>query len=99
GVWARGSGRALGGPRLGEAAPMPLRLDVADPVAVELDLDFVVLDVPAVHGRQPPEPPAPLGHHAPAAVDERAAARRTDLLALLRIGAAQLEDLVVGGLA
>jgi hypothetical protein len=28
-----------------------LRLDVANPIAVELDLDFVMLDVPAVHGR------------------------------------------------
>src|SRR4029453_11662262 len=87
------------GPRLRQAASVDLRLDVADPVAVELDLHFVVLDVPAVHGGEPPEPPAPLGHHAPAGVDERAPAGRADLLALLRVGTAELEDLVVGGLA
>src|SRR5436309_476126 len=78
---------------------MHLRLDVADAVAVELDLDFVMLDVPAVYGRQPPEPPAPVGHHAPAAIDQGAATGRADLLALLRIGTAELEDLVVAGLA
>src|SRR2546425_4446862 len=58
-----------------------------------------MLDVPAVYGRQPPEPPAPVGHHAPAAVDQGAATGRADLLALLRIGTAEREDLVVAGLA
>src|SRR5262245_17657155 len=58
-----------------------------------------MLDVPAVHGGEPSESPASLGYHAPAAVDERAPAGRADLLALLRVGTAEAQDLVVGGLA
>src|SRR5437867_8547860 len=41
-----------GRPRLAQPGPVDLGLDVADTVAFELDLDLVVLDVPAVHGRQ-----------------------------------------------
>ena len=78
---------------------MDLGLDVADSVAVELDLDLMVLDVPAVHGREPAEPPLPVRHDAPPAVDEGTAAWRAETLALLRVGPAKAEDLVVRRLA
>src|SRR5207249_3972163 len=92
--------RVLSGPpRLGQATPVDLGLDVADSVAVELDLDLMVLDVPAVHGREPAEPPLPVRHDTPPAVDEGTAAWRAETLALLRVGPAKAEDLVVRRLA
>src|SRR5262249_3368169 len=53
-----------GGPRLAQPGPVHLRLDVEHAVALELDLDLMVLHVPAVHGCQPPEPPPAVGNHA-----------------------------------
>src|SRR2546425_2356005 len=93
----RGSpvGRPSGRARLAQPGPVDLGLDVADTVAVELDLDLVMLDVPAVHGRQPPEPPTAVRNHAPSAVDQRAAPRRAEPLAFLGIGPAEIEDLRV----
>src|SRR5512145_1420853 len=88
-----------GRPRLRQAAPVNLGLDVADSIPVELDLDLVMLDVPAVHRREPSEPPAPVRHDAPATVDEGAAAGRAETLAFLRVGTAEAEHLSVRGLA
>src|SRR6267142_6100086 len=85
--------------RLGQASLVDLGLNVADAVAVELDLDLVVLDVPAVDGRQPPEPASPVRHDPPPAIEQGAAAGLVETLALLGIGPAEAEDLVVGRLA
>src|SRR5205823_701666 len=44
-------------------------------------------------GREPPEPPTPVGNHPPSAVDQGSAPRRAEPLAFLGIGPAEIEDL------
>src|SRR6267142_523768 len=88
-----------GRPRLAQPAPVDLRLDVEHALALELDLDFVVLDVPVVHGRQPAEPTPAVRDDAPSAVDQGAASGRAEALALLGIGPAEAQDFSVRRLA
>src|SRR4029450_12447759 len=95
----RMDGFASGRPGLAELAPLDLSLDVEHTVAVESDLDLVVLDVPAVHGRQPSEPPGPMRDHTAPAVDQGTAPRLAKLLAFLGSGAAEIEDLGMRRLA
>src|SRR5262245_54485926 len=86
-------GMPSGRPRLAELAPMDLRLDVAHAVAVQLDLDLVMLHVPLIHGREPAESAGAARDHALATIDQRAASRLVELLALLGRGAAEVEHL------
>src|SRR6185436_3598808 len=74
-------------------------LDVLHDAVVERDLHLVALDVPVAHGGQPAPGPAPVWHLAAAPVDERLPARRGEVLALLHLGTADAQHVLVRRLA
>src|SRR6266536_4429294 len=71
------------------------RLDVADPVVLDLDDDLVVLDLPVAHGREPGKLEPPVRREHRAAVDQRAVTPAVTLPLFVR-GAAEPDHVVRG---
>src|SRR5205823_308193 len=85
--------------RVAELRAAHARLQVADDVVIELDLDLVVLDVPRADGGHPAEAPRAAWHHALTAEDQRATVGRGELLEFLGCAAGDVEKLLARGLA
>ena len=70
-------------------------LQVAHVIAVKLDHDLVMLDVPVTHGRDPAERSPTIGYYPPASVYEAPPLRSRTTLMELACGAAESEDFLI----
>src|SRR5437899_6206001 len=91
--------RRLAGGGLGQSSPANSRLNVSDPLAFEVDLDLVLLDIPVADGGDPSERALTARHDSLAPIDDSPDLTRRQPLLLLGIAAAEPQRLFIVRLA
>jgi len=92
-VWSR---TVLAGGGLGQPGPADPGLDVSHPLALEVNLHLVLLDVPVADSRDPSERALTARHDSLTPVEDVPDLARRQPLLLRRVAAAEPQDLVVG---